>query len=50
MNQESQNLRKTDYRGNKFPPESCTFKVPYVIISVKDIRKVQVFLFLKLIK
>lgn len=23
MNQESQNLRKTDYRGNKFPPESC---------------------------
>lgn len=50
MNQESQNLRKTDYRGNKFPPESCIFKVPYVIISVKDIRKVQVFLFLKLIK
>ena len=23
MNQESQNLRKTDYRRNKFPPESC---------------------------
>ena len=23
MNQESQNLRKADYRGNKFPPKSC---------------------------